>query len=67
MTKITAAAPKVDRMKSVAEEIAERYFRGSSPYAAAVFDQIRIYTGNGAFSPDVLLKDTPYYKEIDPS
>lgn len=67
MTRITAAAPKPDRMKSAAEEIAEEYFRGTRPYAAAVFDQIRIYTGNGAFSPDVLLKDTPYFKEIDRS
>ena len=67
MTKLTAAAPKPDRMKSVAVEIAEQYFRGSRPYAAAVFDQIRIYTGNGLYSPDELLKGTPYLEEIDRS
>jgi len=67
ITRITAVAPKQDRMKDAAKEIAEQYFKGSSPYAAAVFDQIRLYTGNGLFSPDVLLKDTPYYKEIDRS
>jgi len=61
VTKVSAAIPDKAAMKSVAERIAHEYFQGERPYAAAVFDTIRVFTGDdGLLSPDVLLKDTPY-------
>lgn len=55
--KITPVIPDITKMRSVAREVKEEYFKGDLPYGAATFDYLRTFFGDSLLNPEVLLKE----------
>lgn len=58
LIKLAAVMPDPVRMRSVAQEVKNEYFKGNQPYGAATFDYLRVFLGDSLLNPEVLLRDS---------
>ncbi|HEY0172191.1 MAG TPA: hypothetical protein VGB98_14295 [Pyrinomonadaceae bacterium] len=57
LSKITPVIPDMNKMRSVAREVKDEYFKGGLPYGAATFDYLRTFFGDSVLNPEVLLNE----------